>query len=303
MTGPVVLLGAPRSGTTVLFEALGRSSGLWSLGTESHGILEGPFHPSRRGWESNALSGEDLDGPTAASLRAAFRERVQPGDLWRAKERRRAGGRGPAYGAARVGVLLRRRAGRVRLLEKTPKNCLRIPFLRALLPDATFVFLRRDGRPTVSSLMDGWRAPDTYETYEVPEPLRMPGYDGSRWCFVLPPGWRGMAERPLEEVCALQWRACVEGVLAHLPALRDAGAVHEIAYEDLVARPREVLEGTLRRLGLPWEEGILPGDGRLEVVNAVTAPDPEKWRRRNGAAVERILPLIADAQRALGYGT
>lgn len=300
--GAVILLGPPRSGTTLLFETLGRSSRLWSMGKESHDLLEGPFHPSRRDWSSNALVAADLDDATAADLRRAFHAAAQPGDLRRGKDARRAGaGSTTSLRWTRISTLLRRTTGSVRLLEKTPKNCLRIPFLRRLFPDARFVFLRRDGRPTVSSLMDGWRAPSDYETYEPPVPLRIPGYDGTNWCFVLPPRWRELVDRPLEEVCAEQWAACAEAVLDALPGLRADGVVHEIAYEDLVARPREVLQGTLAWLRIPWEDELLPGGDRLEVVNAVTPPDPDKWRRRNGEAVARILPRIAAAQEALGY--
>jgi hypothetical protein len=35
----------------------------------------------------------------------------------------------------------------------------------------------------------------------------------------------------------------------------------------------------------------------------LSAPEAEKWRRRNGAAIERVLPRLADAQRLLGYPT
>src|SRR5262249_6051022 len=57
-------------------------------------------------------------------------------------------------------------------------NCLRIPFLRALFPDARFVFLRRDGRATISSLIEGWRAGSRYETYRLPAPLPIAGTKG-----------------------------------------------------------------------------------------------------------------------------
>jgi hypothetical protein len=36
-------------------------------------------------------------------------------------------------------------------------------------------------------------------------------------------------------------------------------------------------------------------------INIVTPPRAEKWRVENRAAVERVLPLIADVERRLGY--
>ncbi len=303
---PVIVLGAPRSGTTMLYHTLARSSHLWSLGGESNRILEGPFEPGRRGWVSNEVGAGDLDDATAARLRAEFERTILPGWIWRLREARRAGRKpGPGtrlrYAMERWSLPFRKRGG-VRLLEKSPRNCLRVPMLGRLFPDARFVLLRRDGRATVSSLMDGWRTPGHYESYALPEPLRIPGYDGSRWSFVLPPGWRDLVARPLEEVCARQWVASTEALLRDLPPLRAEGRVHEVAYEDLAARPRETLEPLLRFLRIPWEDDLLPGGDRIPVVNATSPPAPDKWKQRNGAAVERILPIIAGAQRATGYG-
>src|SRR5262249_62031038 len=80
---PVIVLGAPRSGTSMLFETLARSSQLWSLTDESHEVLEGPYHPRLRGWESNVLAAEDLDAPTADRLRPEVERCAQPGRLRR----------------------------------------------------------------------------------------------------------------------------------------------------------------------------------------------------------------------------
>jgi hypothetical protein len=33
----------------------------------------------------------------------------------------------------------------------------------------------------------------------------------------------------------------------------------------------------------------------------VSAPDADKWRRKNGEAVARVLPLMAETMAALGY--
>jgi hypothetical protein len=292
----------------MLYHTLARHSALWSFGGESNAILEGPLHPSRRGWGSNALGAADLAPGASEALRRALEGPLLPGRVWRYRDARRAAGDGGGPGAAarlvyaldRWTAPARRRLGVV-FLEKSPRNCLRVPFLDALFPDARFVLLRRDGRATISSLMDGWRAPGKYETYALPEPLRVAGYGGGKWCFVLPPGWRDLVARPLEEVCARQWEACAAALLRDLPPLRERGRVFDLAYEDLAARPREVLGPLLAFLGLPWEEHLLPEGDRIPVVNATSPPEPDKWRRRNGEAIDRVLPLVAATQRAFGY--
>jgi hypothetical protein len=58
-----------------------------------------------------------------------------------------------------------------RFVDKTPENCLRIPYPLELFPDASFVFLRRRPADNVSSLMAGWRARPRFPTYRLPERL------------------------------------------------------------------------------------------------------------------------------------
>src|SRR5690606_4960518 len=51
-----------------------------------------------------------------------------------------------------------RERGSDRLAEKTPSNCLRVPFVRAIFPDAKFLLVVRDGRSVLRStgeIMDG----------------------------------------------------------------------------------------------------------------------------------------------------
>jgi hypothetical protein len=262
---PVIILGAPRSGTTLLYSALCRHPALWNVGGESHEILEGPLHPTRWCWTSNAVAAGALSTTALGELRDDF-----------ASNARRLDGSGAPEGAA------------IRLVEKTPKNALRIPFLRELFPDARFVVLRRDGRAAVSSLLSGWRAPGRYESYDVPAKLRIGGYSGGRWCFLLPPAWRELVDRPLVEVCAAQWRSAVDAIDAALPELRADGVVAELSYEDLVAQPAKVLRRVCQELALDWSNNIVDGDGELGVVNAVEAPAPDKWQ----AAASELEPVL-----------
>ena len=45
------------------------------------------------------------------------------------------------------------RSGRSRFAEKTPSNCLRIPFIHALYPDCRIINIIRDGREVVASTL------------------------------------------------------------------------------------------------------------------------------------------------------
>ncbi len=66
----------------------------------------------------------------------------------------------------------RQRPDRIRRLEKTPKNALRIPFFEQIFPDARYIFLWRDPRENLSSIIEAWRS-GRWKTYNG-----LPGFDG-----------------------------------------------------------------------------------------------------------------------------
>src|SRR5262249_24358153 len=71
---PSLILASPRSGSSMLFEPLGRSPDLYTVGGESHLVIEGipELRPSRRGWDSNRLDAGDATPRTVAELRRRF---------------------------------------------------------------------------------------------------------------------------------------------------------------------------------------------------------------------------------------
>jgi len=85
---------------------------------------------------------------------------------------------------------------RVRLVEKTSKNALRVPFLLEVFPDAQFIFLTREPRANLSSMMQAWRTKG-WVTYRG-----LPGWPGPR--SMLPPGYERLQGKPLEEIVAYQ---------------------------------------------------------------------------------------------------
>ena len=61
------------------------------------------------------------------------------------------------FGVGAPCTVRRDRAGcALRFLEKTPKNVLRIPFIERIFPDALYVFLWRDPRGNLASIMEAW---------------------------------------------------------------------------------------------------------------------------------------------------
>jgi hypothetical protein len=260
---PLILLSAPRSGSTLLFETLSQAPALFTIGHESHRHIESlpGLHPATRGFESNRLDARDATPDIVAGLKRNFAQSLRDRD-----------GRPPAPGSA------------VRLLEKTPKNTLRVGFMRGVFPDARFVYLYREPRAVLASMIEAWES-GRFGTYP-----NLPGWTGPAWSLLLVPGWRALAGRPIEEIVAHQWATTTMTVLDDLERVpRDA--VHAVRYDDLVAAPAPTVRGVCDFAGLAWDRdlGALPHSR-----HTLSAPDPDKWRRHE-AAIERVMPRVADA--------
>ena len=268
---PILVLGCPRSGTSVLLQALLRGGELRSVQSEGHILWDEFHHPRDSGWSSDALGADDVGEREREYVYLAIR--------WFTRGRR--------------------------FVDKTPESCLRVPYLEALFPDATFVFLRRAAAANVSSLMEAWRSRPRFVKYTLPEPLTGLGpLSGNRWSLVLVPEWRRLRDRPLEEICAAQYAGCNGAALAARAGIDPARWI-DVRYEDLVRSPVEELGRIYAALGLAFTAGARAyADGLAERPSrtALSAPRPDKWREQNREAVERVLPGLAELETQLGYG-
>ncbi len=254
----------------MLFNLLDQSPGVTSLGLESH-LLWDMYHPiERAGFASHAVGAGD----------------VAPGE-------RRA-----------LAWTLGRIAGGGRYLDKFPRNCLRVEYLNALYPDAQFVYIVRDGRPAVSSMMTAWKTEGRFGAgTTMPVPLSVDGYGGRNWKLLVPPGWREFARgRTLAEVCAFQWVGANQAVLAARTGVEPDRWL-DVRYEDLVADPSAVARRLLAGLGLPGDEVLewAANLGSHVSRTAITAPRPDKWRDEHPAEIESVLPMLAETMHRLGY--
>jgi hypothetical protein len=264
---PVFVIGAPRSGTSLLYSVLRSAPAFAHWPGEAHEVWEADFHPALRDWSSNALSAADAEPAAAERIRRSF--------FLVAGSRRR-------------------------LIDKTPRNALRVSFVDALFPDARYVHLVRDGRENVNSLLNAWRTP-RYRTYRLPRPHSIPGVDPQWWKFVLYPGWQDDVAGPLEVVCARQWVASNELALRDLAGAGDRAV--RVRYEDLVDSPEAEVSRVLEFLDVPFDDALRAKAAavRTTPVNVVTPPERGKWRKENPAEIEAITPLLRPAMEALGY--
>jgi hypothetical protein len=269
----LIVVAAPRSGSTLLFESLAVSPQFCTVGGEAHWLVEqiGALRPGAPGVDSNRLESRQATPEVERRVAESVWTRMVD-----------AGGRSVSPESA----------ARLRWLEKTPKNALRIPFFERLFPDATFVFLWRDPRENVSSIIDAWQA-GGWVTYPSLE-----GWDGP-WSMLLPPGWRELRGRPLEEIAAFQWQRTNEIILDDLQARgRERWCV--VRYTELVAEPERTLRGICDFAGLEFDAALADRAARPLPASrhTLTAPSADKWRR-NAELIERVLPRLEPAWERL----
>lgn len=249
----------------MLFETLALAPGLYTVGGESHRLIEGiaEFSPAARGWHSNRLTAEDASSEAIEQLAGSFYERLRDRD-----------GHAPE--------------GSARMLEKTPKNALRVPFFNAGWPDATFVYLYRDARQTLASMIEAWRY-GGFRTY-----ARLPGWRGDPWSLLLVPGWQSLNGKPLPEIVAHQWKTTTEMLLDDLTRI-PAKRIRAVVYDDFLGSPQTTMESLAASLGLGWDRLL---DSTLPLSKyTVSIPAAGKWRAME-AVIEAIWPIVRDTDAA-----
>ena len=266
---PVFIVSPPRSGSSLFFETLALSPSACTIGGESHGIIEGGTSAGvlgapARNYASNRLDASDAVAGIATALRERFRKRAFDRE-----------GRQPA--------------GRIRLLEKTPKNALRIPFLTEVFPDALFVYLYRDPRQVLASMMEAWES-GGFRTYP-----QLPGWTGLPWSMVLVPGWRDLIGKPLPEIVAAQWQTTTRILLddlERLPASRWCVA----RYDALLDDPDAEMARVCAAIDFEWDRKL---DAKLPIAShTVSAPRPDKWRAREREVAQALALITKVARRA-----
>ena len=269
---PLIIVAAPRSGSSLLFETLAQAPGAYTVGGESHQQLESlsALRPEAHGYESNRLTAADATAEVTADIRRRFVAALRDRD-----------GRAlPANTAA------------FRLVEKTPKNALRIPFLDAIFPDALYVYLYREPEENLSSMIEGWQS-GRFVMY-----AKLPGWPGPPWSFLLVPGWRELAGAPVAAIAAAQWQRTQEIVLDDLAALPPE-RVFALTYRDFLAAPETQVRRICAFAGLAWDR-TLPASLPLS-AHTVTAPAADKWRRHEAALAPHLPSLAATADRARAF--
>ena len=257
---PIFILSSPRAGSSLLLETLSRSPSVFTLGMESQELFERipKISSVQRGFTSNRLTAEDADDETAAALRENFTGML--------RDRQ---GFFPAPGVDSI-----------RMLEKSPKYSLRVPFLNAVFPDARFIYLYREPRGAISSIMEAW-ASGRFVTYP-----NLPGWTGAPWSLLLIPEWQKLIGATPAAIAAAQWTSANAHILddlAQLPPDRWCG----VSYDDFLDDPQAHVRRLCQFADIAWDEPL--GTPLPLARHTLTAPDPKKWEK-HAIALGSVLP-------------
>jgi len=203
------------------------------------------------------------------------------------------------------------------VVEKTCANSLRVPFVDAILPEAKYIFIYRDGVDAVGSAIKRWKA-----KLDIPYLLRkaryvpvsdLPYYGfryfGNRLYRLFSneerlalwgPKFQGLDEvlaaYSLEEVCALQWKRCVylsEEAFLTIPPDK----LVRVSYESFVSNPAKELRRILVELDMPFDEEVVKS-----VTKMISDRSIGKGRKAlSGERFNQIHALIADTLIKYGY--
>ncbi|MGZ5441407.1 MAG: sulfotransferase family protein [Thermoanaerobaculia bacterium] len=282
---PVIILGAARSGTNALRDALTRFEG---VGTWPCDEINYIWRHGNARYPTDEFSRSMATPKVIRYIRRAFEIEA-------------------------------RRQHLTHIVEKTCANTLRVQFVDEVLPEAKFIYILRDGRDVVASARERWTA-DLDLRYTLKKVRYVPPFDVPLYAWLQlrnraqrlfssekqlgywGPRFVGLTEsageRSLEEICALQWVRSVERAEADLRTF-DPKRVITVRYEDFATSPIEQMRHISAFLEVPMTAAM-----ESHVRGMISARSVGRWRATLADDVsDRILPIMAASLRARGYAS
>jgi Sulfotransferase family len=202
------------------------------------------------------------------------------------------------------------------IVEKTPHNILRIPYVRAIFPEAHFLYIVRNPLSFVSSVELKWQQPATrkrivkrLKTTPVTQLQHyVKRFLNQQWnnrilqrkyLSIWGPRYKGIQEdlktEDLMTVIARQWSRSSSKAEREL-ALFEEGRVLKLRYEDFVQNPLSDMDRICAHCGLQMTSEM------AKTVREMVKTDRKlKWQRFEPAVLAQILQELYEEMQRHGY--
>jgi hypothetical protein len=203
------------------------------------------------------------------------------------------------------------------VIEKTCANSLRVGFVDKIIPEAKYIFIVRDGMDAVGSALQRWTA-SLDIAYILQKAKYVPRSDLPYYAlrYLLHRIYRLVSREKrlalwgpamddiddllkkytLTEVCALQWKACVDKAEYELSQISPEKVI-KVKYEDFVSDP--VTEFT--RLAKFLNKDVPDAVNDYLIANVSSNSVGKGRKALSEAGVERLRPLIASTLDRYNY--
>jgi len=203
------------------------------------------------------------------------------------------------------------------LVEKTCANSLRVDFVDKIFPDAKYIFIVRDGLDVVGSAKKRWTA-----KLDIPYILKKAKYVPksdllyyglnylkariyklaskedrlSIWGPQMDNVDELLNKHSLEEVCALQWKQCVDQSTLSFNRI-DPERIYKIRYEDFVSSPSKHFIEICKFINSECSEELAE-----KLTGFISTKSLGKGRSElSDELIEKIKHLTKDTMNAHGY--
>jgi hypothetical protein len=277
---PIIVFGNTRSGTTIVQDLIAQHPGVVA------------WYEPRNLWQF-ADPGRDHDELDAADASEKVKRYIR-----------------------KKFTSFQRRSGGRRIVEKTPVNILRIPYVREIFPDATYLYIVRSPWSFISSVELKWQRTVTvrglFWRFRSTPPTQLHHYVAKygrqlwdkhvlrrKYLSVWGPRYRGLSRdldnEPMMTVVARQWS---------IPSARAAEALEEFApgtvlclrYEDLVGDPLRFVRRIAEHCELDVSAGMV-----AYAEEMIRSDRQEKWRRLDPDDLATLIPEISAEMNRHGY--
>lgn len=284
---PVVILGAGRSGTNALRDAI---TGLPGFETWPCDEINPIWRHGNISWPDDEIPPSQANGPKG-SIRRSFQR------IWRSSNK-------PAF-----------------VVEKTCANTLRVPFVDAVIPEAKYIHIIRDGVDVVASAQKRWRGemelaslPYYWAKIKYAPKTDLPRYglsfiknriamakSAEKRMDIWGPRFKGMDEMSrngadLDAICATQWVRCIEATESALATMPKEKSL-TLRYEDFTGQPSAALAKILSFLG----HASASSTEINQAVADVSTHSIRKGRKALSGDIDALLEIMRPTLLRLGY--